>query len=254
MLKLSSNLKIFVIRHFHSIKKHKVPVTRQLHNFAHQKLLGKYLFLTNTVSSGLLMAAGDGVQQQIEFYKKVHKKETYDWIRTMNMTIVGFALGPVQHFFYKYIDFILPKRTLKSVMKKILLDQTVASPSAICIFFYGLGLLEDGDFKEAHKEMKQKFLTIYMMDWIVWPPTQYLNFAYLPAKYRVVYVNFITMLYDVFLSYVKYENKDFHYSQFLRLPNLPRWRIRYATSPLVLTEVACQGATLVHDQPEPVVS
>lgn len=51
------------------------------------------------------------------------------------------------------------------------------------------------------------FLTGFLlqMDWIVWPPTQYINFAYLSPKYRVVYINFVTMLYDVFLSYVKYE-------------------------------------------------
>lgn len=79
------------------------------------------------------------------------------------MTLVGLALGPVQHFFYKYVDIILPKRTLKSVAKKIILDQLIASPIAICVFFYGLGLFENGNFKEAHKEMKDKFLTIYVV-------------------------------------------------------------------------------------------
>lgn len=79
------------------------------------------------------------------------------------MTAVGLVLGSVQHFFYKYIDILLPKRTLRSVAKKIFLDQTIASPFAIFIFFYGLGLLEDGNFKAAHNEMKQKFLTIYMV-------------------------------------------------------------------------------------------
>lgn len=87
----------------------------------------------------------------------------------VNMTIVGLALGPVQHFFYKYMDLILPKRTLKSVAKKIFLDQLIASPGAICMFFYGLGLLEDGNFQKSHKEVKQKFFTIYLVScMIVW--------------------------------------------------------------------------------------
>uniref|UniRef100_A0A1B6MRF2 Mpv17-like protein 2 n=1 Tax=Graphocephala atropunctata TaxID=36148 RepID=A0A1B6MRF2_9HEMI len=208
MLKLSGNLKVYVFRYFHTLKRNKVTVTRQLHNFTHKKLLGKYLFLTNTISSGVLMAVGDGVQQQIEFYKKIHSSNKYDWTRTMNMTLVGLVLGSAQHFFYGYIDKILPKRTVQSVCQKIFLDQIIASPVAIFLFFYGLGLLENGNFEVAHKEMKQKFFTIYVMDWIVWPPTQYLNFAYLSAKYRVVYINFVTMLYDVFLSYVKYTDSS----------------------------------------------
>lgn len=85
MLKLRSNLKIFVVRYFHSLKRNKVSIGRQIHNFAHTKLLGKYLFLTNTLSSGVLMAVGDGIQQQCEFYKNVHKGEHYDWRRTSKL-------------------------------------------------------------------------------------------------------------------------------------------------------------------------
>ncbi len=41
-------------------------------------------------------------------------------------------------------------------------------------------------------------------DWCIWPPTQYVNFVYVPTKYRVLYVNGITVIWDVFLSYMKH--------------------------------------------------
>ena len=41
-------------------------------------------------------------------------------------------------------------------------------------------------------------------DWCIWPPTQYVNFVYVPAKYRVSYVNAITVVWDIFLSYMKH--------------------------------------------------
>lgn len=44
------------------------------------------------------------------------------------------------------------------------------------------------------------------MDWVIWPPTQFINFYFVPVKYQVVYVNLITVLYDIFLSYVKHRD------------------------------------------------
>lgn len=41
---------------------------------------GKYLLLTNTVSSGVLMGLGDLIQQEIEFQRSVLSKR-YDYVR-----------------------------------------------------------------------------------------------------------------------------------------------------------------------------
>lgn len=79
------------------------------------------------------------------------------------MTAIGVPLGVAQHFFYKYMDLVLPHRTLFSVSKKIILDQLIASPVCIVIFFYGLGMLEKGTFESTKNELKEKFFPIYMV-------------------------------------------------------------------------------------------
>lgn len=94
MFKLSSNLKVVVFKYCQT----NPLVKRNLHNFAHQKLLGKYLFFTNTVSSGLLMAVGDGVQQQLEFYKNIHKGDNYDWKRMGKLSSIEAYVRP--HVFF----------------------------------------------------------------------------------------------------------------------------------------------------------
>lgn len=48
---------------------------------------GKYLLLTNTISSGVLMLIGDGIQQEIEYHQKNLRKR-YDYGR-LSISIIN---------------------------------------------------------------------------------------------------------------------------------------------------------------------
>lgn len=52
-----------------------------------RKLFGKYLLLTNTLSAGLLMVAGDLAAQEIEYRAK--KKRKHDQVQRIDWTRVG---------------------------------------------------------------------------------------------------------------------------------------------------------------------
>lgn len=169
---------------------------------------GKHLFLTNTISSGLLMAVGDYCQQRIEIYQAKPKEKTFDMDRLVNMSIVALGHGVFHHFFYGWLDKTYPAASMQHVMKKIILDQLVASPACMWIFFIGMALLERRGYESGWFELKKKFLFTYMVDWVVWPPAQFINFYYVPSQYRVLYINSVTMLYDVFLSYIKFYDQN----------------------------------------------
>ncbi|KOC67938.1 Mpv17-like protein 2 [Habropoda laboriosa] len=195
-----------------------------------KKLFGKYLLITNTVSCGLMMAAGDIIQQRSEYLKKNKylpggtyvmaasleddKKfknsmnfyvYTHDYVRTKNMTVVGLLQGPFHHWFYMILDRAFPGRNVMSVIKKTCLDQTIASPTCLGIFFVGLGVLEHKNFNAIYEEVKMKLYDTWKVDCCFWPPTQCVNFFFIPLRYRVLYTNFMTMIYDIFLSYIKYD-------------------------------------------------
>ncbi|XP_047113957.1 mpv17-like protein 2 isoform X1 [Schistocerca piceifrons] len=171
-------------------------------------VFGRYLLVTNTITGGVLLAAGDMIQQEIERYrhKEVSKRmNRYDWPRVGRMFFAGLIQGPPQHYFYKKLDAVLPNRDWKSVCAKIFLDETVASPICIVLFFCGVGIFEKDAYSEIWSEIKSKFWTVYAADWLVWPPSQFINFYFVPPTYRLMYVNFVTTLYNVFLSYIKHE-------------------------------------------------
>lgn len=190
-------------------------------------LFHKYLLTTNTVSSGVLMVAGDLMSQEIE-YQQGLMRERYDWWRVGRMFIVGAIQGPMHHYFYGWLDRVYRATNGQNVTKKILYDQLVMSPACIVAFFYSAGWLEGRTTADCTDELQRKVVRVYVVsvtlttlsifheyfhcliyqlqtDWTVWPAAQFINFYYLHPRYRVIYVNFVTMLYNVFLSYIKHD-------------------------------------------------
>lgn len=134
-----------------------------------------------------MMAVGDAIQQRNEHWRKhcSHKyflgsviaasseedeKMTavpgnpvygHDYMRTRNMTVVGLLQGPFHHWFYMLLDRVFPGKSAKSIIKKTLLDQTIASPMCLTIFFVGLGVMEHRRIEEIWKELKVKFCTTW---------------------------------------------------------------------------------------------
>ncbi|XP_053680591.1 mpv17-like protein 2 [Anopheles nili] len=171
-------------------------------------LFGRYLLVTNTVSSGVLMMAGDIAAQEVERRRDQTSIASlgYDWWRVANMTLVGISQGPLHHYLYKWMDVILPGASFATVFKKIAIDQFVISPIFIVTYLYSAGLLEGASVVDCSHELREKYWIIYTADWLVWPPTQFINFYLVSPKYRVLYINAITMLYNVFLCYIKHNN------------------------------------------------
>ncbi|XP_047986287.1 mpv17-like protein 2 [Leguminivora glycinivorella] len=166
----------------------------------------KNLLLTNSITSGVFMLIGDLAQQEFE-YRCHYIKERYDWARSARMLIVGAFMGPLHHWYYIYLDKVLPQADIRTVGKKIAADQLFASPATILLFFIGMGMLENKSIQETKDEIVYKFKYTYVGDCLFWPPIQFINFYFLPTKYRVFYINGATMLFNVFLSYIK------HYDQ-----------------------------------------
>lgn len=171
----------------------------------------RYLFITNTISCGLMMGVGDVTVQCIERHLSgTRSTGKNDWSRTGRLFVVGVLMGPFNHGWYMFLDRVLPAVKPLVVGKKILVDQIVAAPVMAFGFFMGTNLLERLPFDKSWDEFKQKFWTVYKMDWMIWPAAQAINFFYLAPKFRVLYVSVVTLFWDSFLSYIKHKKVDGH--------------------------------------------
>uniref|UniRef100_A0A8C5KUF9 MPV17 mitochondrial membrane protein-like 2 n=1 Tax=Jaculus jaculus TaxID=51337 RepID=A0A8C5KUF9_JACJA len=166
---------------------------------------GRALLFTNTLGCGVLMAAGDGARQAWEIRARPGQK--FNPRRSASMFAVGCSMGPFLHFWYLWLDRFLPAsgvRDLPNVLKKVLVDQLVASPILGGWYFLGLGCLEGQTLNESCQELRDKFWEFYKVDWCVWPAAQLVNFLFVPSQFRVTYINGLTLGWDTYLSYLKY--------------------------------------------------
>lgn len=171
-----------------------------------KKAFSKHLLLTNVGISITLSGAGDFLTQHHNL--AYGNQKNYDKLRTRNLAATGATIGVLCHHWYKILDKRLPGRTLKVVAKKLLVDQVMFSPICLSVFFISLSIFKGCDFSEFLFDLKERGLTLYTAEWVVWTPAQVINFFWLPTKYRVLYDNSVSLILDVYTSHVCFD-KDF---------------------------------------------
>ncbi|XP_069359103.1 mpv17-like protein 2 [Maniola hyperantus] len=162
----------------------------------------KNLFCTNVVLSVAISTTGDLLEQGYECYRQDIYK--FDFRRTSHMAFSGCTAGVLCHHWYNFLDKIIIKRTIKNVMKKLILDQCIWSPIVILSFIATVAIFEDNPIENFTDEVHEKFWILYKAEWVVWPPAQIINFYFLPTKYRVLYDNTISLGYDIYTSHIKH--------------------------------------------------
>ncbi|XP_058634957.1 uncharacterized protein LOC131542354 isoform X2 [Onychostoma macrolepis] len=92
----------------------------------------RFPWATNVTLYGCLFAAGDFVHQRFS------RKERVDWTHTRNVAVVAFGFhGNFNFFWMRFLERRFPGNALRAVLRKLLLDQTLAAPLAISAFYTG---------------------------------------------------------------------------------------------------------------------
>ncbi|XP_020511714.2 mpv17-like protein 2 [Labrus bergylta] len=168
----------------------------------------RYLLITNTLTGGSLLALGDCMLQNWENQKEPHR--VYDWMRTGRMFVSGCTMGPPMHYWYAWIDKRFVGTAMTTVCKKVLLDQILASPVMALMYFVGMEVMEGHSLSDGWDEFIGKFWELYRADWCVWPATQMIGFYFVSPKFRVMYVNLISLWWDTYMSYLKHRDDGLH--------------------------------------------
>ncbi len=94
--------------------------------------------------------------------------------------------------------------TTDNLVKKILLCQFVHSPICIIAFFLSIGYLNNWTRSETLKNIHDKGMLLYQAEWLIWPPALLFSFYFLPTQSRVLFDSIISLGFDVFNSFLVY--------------------------------------------------
>ena len=93
---------------------------------------GKHPLVSNMVIYAGLYGAGDLSRQTIQGVNR------YNYTSALRMAVVGSCcLGPFNFKWYKFLDGKLPGNNAKTIVKKLVIDQSFAGVVGIGLFYVG---------------------------------------------------------------------------------------------------------------------
>ena len=96
----------------------------------------RFPWLANVTLYGCLFAGGDLVHQLMA------QKERMDWKHTRNVAIVAISFhGNFNYFWLRALERRFPGKSAGMVFRKLLLDQSFASPLGTSVFYTGKTVL-----------------------------------------------------------------------------------------------------------------
>ena len=164
----------------------------------YNRALAAQPLIVKAMTSFTGFTAGDLLAQ-----KAVEKKDEIDIMRTARMATFGLLWhGPSGHYFYGFLDKVLPGTAMTTVFTKVGIDQAIWNPIFGVVFFSYLGFAEGKKPDEIVEKIKADLPTAVVGSWSYWIPAHIVNFRFIPGEQRLLYINAMQIMYNIFLSFI----------------------------------------------------
>ena len=157
--------------------------------------------LTKSVTAGVIIGAGDAAAQLVEGSKT---GAAFDGVRYLRWAIFGLVLqGPWNHAWYLTLDGLLPPTEdpfSLITLEKVGLDQFFQAPIFTMVILCFFALVEGKGLGFAKTQIQEELGGILVKNWAVFLPATFINLAYLPNEYRVLFLNVVFFGWVINLS------------------------------------------------------
>ena len=105
----------------------------------------------------------------------------------------------------QYIEIISHRFIHLTFVSQVALDQLAFTPVYITMFLVTIGVLEGQGWMQMKEEFKDTGVSMFVSDLVVWTPAQTVNFYFVPARFRVLFDNCVSLAMDTWYSYLRFD-------------------------------------------------
>ncbi|XP_075069141.1 peroxisomal membrane protein 2 isoform X1 [Mixophyes fleayi] len=169
---------------------------------AYLQLLHSRPILTKALSSGILSALGNLLSQYIERRRRCQSSvKNVDLVAPLRFATYGLCFtGPLSHYFYLFLEQLVPSSVPLAGLRRLLLDRLIVAPAFLLLFFIVMNFLEGKDLNTLNRKLKDSYWSALKMNWKVWTPFQFINVNYVPVQFRVLFANFVAFFWYTYLA------------------------------------------------------
>lgn len=164
-------------------------------------------------TAGVMAAAGDMLAQRLEQPPPPPGSPprprgaflaTLSPRRVAALTVVAAAFtAPAFHFLYAALEAAFPVgAAARNVWIQLGVDQLVAAPVFLAVFFPAFGLLSGRGVAEVVAQTRRDYIPSLRVTYAVFPVFQWASFTFLPPPLRVLAVNVVDLGFNAVLSYM----------------------------------------------------
>ncbi|KAI0033872.1 hypothetical protein K488DRAFT_77606 [Vararia minispora EC-137] len=166
---------------------------------AYSSFLLRRPVLGSCLTSAVLFGAGDVAAQQA-----VERRGTdHDLARTARLAFYGGAVfGPPVATWFGVLGRLQFTSPAKAVVYRTFLDQTLAAPVMVGVFFSVMPLLEGRGPAESQRRLSANYANTLIANWGVFVPAQLVNFSVVPPQLRFVFIGVVSLFWNTYLSAV----------------------------------------------------
>jgi len=150
-----------------------------------------------------LTASGLATFSDVLCQKVAEKHRRYDPWRTARFAATALLLVvPVQYNWFRLLNNrLFPGTSLSVGIKRMLADQIIVAPLLTPLFIFTLKLLESGNVQRAKEGTRKVIKPVLVNNYKVWPLVQTLNMTLVPLPLRVIFVQFVSIFWNIYVSH-----------------------------------------------------
>ena len=172
--------------------------------------------ITKVVTAGILVGMGNLASQCIPMVvsqlQNHHHHGTgplssyspVNWYQTWEFILMGSLLqAPITHYYYLYLDEYLPPTpspwTITTFIK-LMIDQLIFAPTFLASVFVFLDIMDGKSAMGIWDHLTSDWCTTVVTNWKLWVPSTFINLAFCPPCFRVLFANVIFFIWSIILS------------------------------------------------------